>query len=190
MAERGLGQPVLAAQRVFRTVLTALAEPGRVLPLALDCAPPACLDPAAAAILLALADGDTPFWLDPALAEADDYIRFHTGAPSVAACGAALFAVAVAANRPPLAALQAGTAEYPDRSATLILTVSGLDEGESWQLSGPGIAGVRRCTVAGIDDGFAAEWRRHRARFPLGVDVVFAAGDRILGLPRGTRLEA
>lgn len=189
MVERGFDAPVLAAQRVFRVVLAALAEPGRVLPFAPDCEPPGGLDPAAAAIVLALADADTPLWLDPSLGDAADYLRFHTGAPLVAAPGEALFLLARAGNRPPLAALDAGTAEYPDRSATLILAVGALVEGEGWRLSGPGIAGARRCGADGVDGRFAEEWRANHARFPLGVDIVFAARDRIAGLPRSTRLE-
>jgi alpha-D-ribose 1-methylphosphonate 5-triphosphate synthase subunit PhnH len=190
MVERGFDAPTLAAQRVFRTLLTALSEPGRVLPLAPCCAPPTALDPAAAALVLALADGDTPLWLDPTLGEAAEFLRFHTGAPIVASPGEALFLVATAGNRPPLGALQPGSAEYPDRSATLILAVSALGEGQGWRLSGPGIAGTRRCAVSGLDARFVGEWQANHGRFPLGVDVVLAARDRIAGLPRSTQLEA
>jgi alpha-D-ribose 1-methylphosphonate 5-triphosphate synthase subunit PhnH len=189
MVERGFNAPVLAAQRVFRTLLTALSEPGRVLPLAPCCTPPEPLDPAAAALVLALADGDTPLWLDPTLPGAADFLRFHTGAPIVTAPGDALLLVAREASRPPLVALEAGTAEYPDRSATLILAVSALGEGEGWRLSGPGIPGTRRCAVAGINARFAGEWQANHGRFPLGVDVVFTARDRVVGLPRSTRLD-
>ncbi|HXZ02435.1 MAG TPA: phosphonate C-P lyase system protein PhnH [Stellaceae bacterium] len=189
MAERGFDQPVFEAQRVFRTLLTALSEPGRVLALSSGCLPPAGLDPAAAAVALALCDGDTPLWLDAGARAAASYLRFHTGAPIVRAPSDALFLLASLPHRPPLALLSPGTPEYPDRSATLILAAEGLAEGEGWTLSGPGIAGTRRLAVAGIDERFAGEWRWNRARFPLGVDVVFAARERIAALPRGTRLE-
>jgi alpha-D-ribose 1-methylphosphonate 5-triphosphate synthase subunit PhnH len=188
MAERGFDQPVLAAQQVFRALLTALSEPGRVLDLAPACAPPAGLDPAAAAILLALADADTPVWLDAAWSPAADFVRFHTGAPLVAAPEAASFLLAEARHRPALAALEAGSAEYPDRSATLILAVDGFADGP-WRLKGPGIAQTRGFGVAGIDASFAAEWRANHARFPQGVDVFFAARTAVAGLPRSTVLE-
>lgn len=189
MVEQGFEQPVEAAQRVFRTLLTALSEPGRVLPLAACCVPPAGLDPAAMAAVLALCDGDTPLWLDEAARDAAPFIRFHTGAPIVAAPGEALFLLAAARRRPPLAVLLPGTPDYPDRSATLILAVDALGEGGGWRLAGPGIAGTRRLAVAGIDERFAEEWRENHDRFPLGVDVLFAARDRVAGLPRSTRLE-
>ena len=189
MAEQGFQAPVFDAQRVFRTLLTALAEPGRVLPVETGCVPPPALDPVAAAIVLALCDGDTPLWLAPALAPAAAFIRFHTGAPIVTAPAEATFALAGAAQRPPLAALNPGTPEYPDRAATLILMVDEFDENAGWSLSGPGIDGRRRFLPRGIDSDFPGEWRASHKRFPLGVDVLFAARDRIAGLPRSTRLE-
>jgi alpha-D-ribose 1-methylphosphonate 5-triphosphate synthase subunit PhnH len=189
MVEAGFASPVEAAQRVFRTLLTALSEPGRVLALPPCCAPPEGLDPAAVAAVLALADGDTPLWLDPSARAAAPYFRFHTGASIVGAEETALFLLAAAPHRPALARLQAGTPEYPDRSATLILSVEALVEGEGWQLSGPGIAGTRRLLVRGLDERFAGEWQANHAAFPLGVDVVFAARDRLAALPRSTRLE-
>ena len=179
---------MLAAQQVFRTLLRAMAEPGRVEALAPCCTPPAGVDPAAAAILLALVDADTPLWLDPASSPAADFFRFHTGAPIVAAPEAASFLLAQARHRPALPLLAAGSADYPDRSATLVLAVDGFDDGP-WRLSGPGIAATRRFGAAGVDTGFAGEWRENHARFPLGVDVFFAARDRVAGLPRSTALE-
>jgi alpha-D-ribose 1-methylphosphonate 5-triphosphate synthase subunit PhnH len=189
MAEQGFATPVFEAQRAFRTLLTALSEPGRVLPLTARCRPPDGLDPAAAAVTLALCDGDTPLWLAPELMGAADFLRFHTGAPIVPEAGEASFLLAGPGSRPPLAHLRPGTPEYPDRSATLILAVAELVEGDGWSLSGPGISGTRRLAAAGVEAAFAAEWRDNHRRFPLGVDVVFAARDRIAGLPRSTRLE-
>jgi alpha-D-ribose 1-methylphosphonate 5-triphosphate synthase subunit PhnH len=189
MAEQGFLSPVFDAQRIFRATLGALAEPGRILAVEVGCVPPPVLDPAAAAIILTFCDGDTPLWLAPDLASAASFIRFHTGAPIVTAPGEAMFALASATQRPPLAVLNAGSPEYPDRAATLILTVDALDDSRGWRLSGPGIATERVFFPVGIDSGFAAEWRANQARFPLGIDLLFAARNRIAGLPRSTRLE-
>lgn len=190
MAEHGFAAPALDAQRVFRTLLAALAEPGRVLALAAGCLPPEAIDPAAAAIVLALCDGDTSLWLSPSMQPAASFLRFHTGAPIVAAAGDAQFLLAASAERPPLAGLQAGTPEYPDRSATLIVAVQTLESGRGWLLSGPGIAASRRFLPRPMDEGFPGEWQQNHARFPLGTDIVFAARDCIAGLPRSARLEA
>jgi alpha-D-ribose 1-methylphosphonate 5-triphosphate synthase subunit PhnH len=190
MIEQGFVEPVYDSQRTFRTVLAALAEPGRVVSIKPACAPPPGIDAAAASIALALCDGDTPLWLCPSLRGATDFLRFHTGAPIVADVKDALFAFATTAERPPLAALHAGTADYPDRSATLVVAVSEFAATPNWQVSGPGIAGTRRFEPRPMTDGFVAEWRDNHGRFPLGIDILFAARDCVAGLPRSAKLEA
>src|SRR5581483_9942590 len=79
------------AQRVFRLVLDAMARPGRVVEIGLAQAPEG-LSPAAAALLLTLADSDTPVWLDAASAGAASWLRFHCGCPLTAEPAAARFA--------------------------------------------------------------------------------------------------
>ena len=189
MTESGFAIPALSAQRVFRTVLSALAEPGRILALDPSCVPPRAVDPAAAAIILALCDADTPLWLSPAIAQAADFFRFHAGAPIVSAASDALFLLAPSLERPSLATLRAGTPDYPDHSATMILAVDRLCD-HGWRLSGPGIADTREFLPQPLDDGFAAEWQHNHAAYPLGIDVIFVARDRVAALPRSTRLEA
>jgi alpha-D-ribose 1-methylphosphonate 5-triphosphate synthase subunit PhnH len=190
MAESGFLAPVFDAQRIFRAVLTALAEPGRILDVEPRCVPPPPLDPVAAAIILTLCDGDTPVWLAAPFAPAADFVRFQIGAPIAPALSSAHFVVADAEHRPLLSALNQGTPEYPDCAATLILAVAGLEEGRGWRLAGPGIPDRRLFLPHGIDSRFVREWQEASARFPLGVDVVFAARGRIAALPRSTRLEA
>jgi alpha-D-ribose 1-methylphosphonate 5-triphosphate synthase subunit PhnH len=178
----GFADPVLDAQRCFRAVLEAMSRPGRVLRAGAGLAPPAPLCPAAGAVLLTLADADTPLWLD-AGAAVESWARFHCGCPVVAEPGAALFALACGAP-PPLAALEAGTDEDPHRSATLILQVTALEPGAVWRLTGPGIEREHRLRVEGLPAGFLAAWRANRARFPRGVDVILCAGERLAALPR------
>jgi alpha-D-ribose 1-methylphosphonate 5-triphosphate synthase subunit PhnH len=190
----GFADPVGAAQATFRAVLTALSEPGKLIELALApdpaFAPPAPLGLAAAAIALSLLDGDTPLWCDPASRRAAPSLRFHTGAPLVEAPERARFAlIAEATQLPSLAAFDAGSDEYPDRSATLIVEVASLSDAPTWLLRGPGIADRRALSVGGLPAGFAAEWRANHARFPRGVDVILTAGGRLAGLPRSTVIE-
>lgn len=186
----GFAVPVLDAQRCFRALLEAMARPGRVQRLAaMPEAPPAPMSQAAAAVLLALADADTPVWLD-AGAEAEAWLRFHAGCPVVRDPRAATFLLATALP-PPLDALDPGTEEEPHRSATLVLQVAGLQEGApGWRLSGPGIERVHHLAVTGAPLGFVQAWRANRARFPRGVDVVLCAGtDRLAALPRTVAIE-
>ncbi|MFC7474794.1 phosphonate C-P lyase system protein PhnH [Dankookia sp. GCM10030260] len=183
----GFAEPVLDSQRCFRAVLEAMARPGRVQRLPGLPEPPAPLGAAAAAVLLTLADADTPVWLD-AGAAAEAWLRFHAGAPVVAAPAEAAFLLACGAP-PALRDLAQGTEEEPHRSATLILQVDALEEGAGWRLTGPGIEQAHRLRVAGLPAEFAADWQANRALFPRGVDLVLCAGDRLAALPRTTSLE-
>ena len=180
-------EPVLDAQRCFRAVLEAMARPGRIYRVPGLAEAPAPLGAAAAAVLLTLADADTPVWLD-AGATAETWLRFHAGCPIAAAPGKAAFVLACG-TPPALAGLAQGTEEEPHRSATLVVQVAALEEGAGWRLTGPGIEHVHRLLVAGLPDRFAAEWAAQRASFPCGVDVVLCAGDSLAALPRTTALE-
>jgi alpha-D-ribose 1-methylphosphonate 5-triphosphate synthase subunit PhnH len=183
----GFTEPVLDAQRCFRAVLDAMARPGRVQRLPGLPEPPTPLGAAAAAVLLTLADADTPVWLDVGAA-AEAWLRFHAGAPIVAAPAEAAFLLA-SGKPPPLHDLAQGTEEEPHRSATLILQVTTLEEGVGWRLTGPGIEHAHRLRVTGLPEGFAAAWQVNRARFPCGIDLILCAGDRLAALPRTTALE-
>ncbi|MFT8245248.1 phosphonate C-P lyase system protein PhnH [Roseomonas sp. BN140053] len=183
----GFADPVLDAQGCFRAVLEAMSRPGRVARLAAPPAPPAPLGAAAGAVLLCLADADTPLWCD-AGAAAENWLRFHCGAPLTAAPGAAAFLLACGVP-PPLAALDPGTDEDPQRSATLVLQVADLREGAGWHLRGPGVEHEHRLQVSGAPADFVQQWAANAARFPRGVDVILCAGDRLAALPRTTRIE-
>ncbi len=186
----GFADPVHDSQASFRAIMRAMARPGSIETVAPNVAPPATLPPAAAAACLALADFETPLWLSPRVAadtQSSDYLRFYTGAPSSAPSGAA-FALIDAQDGVDLSQFAQGTAEYPDRSTTLILLCDSLDTNGPLTLAGPGIKGATRFGFAPMTDGFLAQWALNRAGFPLGVDLILAAGNRIACLPRSTRI--
>src|SRR5262245_30581435 len=122
----GFADPVLDSQRAFRSVLDALAHPGRIATLSGPEAPPAPPGPASAAVCPPLLDVETPLWLDARAgsAQAREYLRFHCGVPLVGTPGDVRFAlIADPASTPTLDAFDTGTDERPDRSATLIVQV-------------------------------------------------------------------
>lgn len=182
----GFADPVLDAQATFRALLEAMSRPGRVLPLGEGLSPPAPLTPALGAVLLTLCDADTPVWTD-APEDARGWIGFHCGCPFLAEPSRAAFVLPVGVV-PALDSLDGGTDEDPHRSATLLLPVAALAEGEGWRLTGPGIAEEARLSVAGAPAGFAAAFAAQRARFPRGVDVMLVAARAVACLPRSTRL--
>ena len=177
----GFADPVRDAQACFRAVLTAMAQPGSIATVSVA-SRPAGLCEAAAAVLLTLADADTPVWLMGEQARA--WVAFHCGAPFAPALARAFFVVADAL--PELDDLNAGTEELPEDSATLILQVARLGQGRDWLLEGPGLAAPTVFT-ANLPSDFATFWSANRARFPRGIDLILCAGDRLAAIPRGVR---
>ncbi len=187
----GFDEPVDDAQQVFAATLQAFANPGRVATLDVACGCPAGLSPAMTALLLTLADADTPVWLPAGLGEpARAFLRFHCGCPLVDDVAAASFVcVPTGHGMPDLVDCAQGDPAYPDRSATLIAEMASLREGDALTLRGPGIETVRTLHVAGLPAGFRAQWRANNAGFPLGVDLLLTAGDQICAMTRTTIME-
>jgi alpha-D-ribose 1-methylphosphonate 5-triphosphate synthase subunit PhnH len=190
MSEAGFTEPAVDAAHAFRAIMKAMARPGVISRVPAGLAPPAPLLPSAAAIALTLCDFQTPVWLSPGLANAElaQFLRFHTGAPLVTDSSRALF-LFVAANDdvPALEDLAQGTHEYPDRSATLVIQVSGFHTA-AVEITGPGIPASVGFGVEGIASPFWEAMTRNHARFPLGVDVFFAAPGAVAALPRSTAI--
>ena len=189
--QRGFDDTVRESQRVFRLALDAMACPGRITRLETTLAPPRPLHSTTASLLLALADFETTIWLDDSLSEHSDvadFLRFHTGAPLTRACREADFAVIAAPERMPLlTAFAQGTPEYPDRSTTLVIQVGRLAN-DGWQFRGPGIPDRVHCSAAPMPTGFQRQLADNRARFPRGVDLIFATPTNIAALPRSARI--
>ena len=163
----------------FRAALNVLSRPGMIETVT-GAAPPAPLSVAAGVLILTVCDRTTPLHLaggyDCALVR--DWVTFHTGAPLVGAEEAS-FAIGqwqdLAVDR-----FAIGTAEYPDRAATLIVEMPSLTATGA-RLTGPGI---EVCAHLTLPSGF-----RNRANFPLGLDCFFTCGDRVAALPRSTKIE-
>lgn len=188
----GLADPVLDSQTVFRRALEALSRPARPVPLTPPTEAPAPLFSTAGALVLALADLDTPVWLDPALDQpaVRDWLRFHTGCPLCAAPEDAAFGLIGAPGAlVDLEAFAPGSPEYPDRSATLIVQVDGLTSDSGPVFTGPGIRDRERLAPARLAPEFWDAWAANRALFPQGLDVLFATPAEICGLPRTTKAE-
>lgn len=181
----GFANPVTDAQSCFRSVLDAMARPGRVHAVRGFAAPPP-LCAAAAAVVLTLADHDTPVWLDAEAMAASAWIAFHTGAP-VDAAAKAVFALAL--SLPDLATFPAGTDEMPETSTTVVLQVSSLTTGRRFVLQGPGLREPTMLSVEGLPADFAAIWERNHALFPRGTDLILCAGDRLTALPRSVSIK-
>jgi len=190
----GFADPPLQAQSVFRLVLDAMARPGRVKTLN-DQAPsvPAPLDDATFALALTLLDFETPVWLDEMLRVpgVTESLRFHCGCPIIDQPEAAAFAlIGDAVRMPAFSDFAQGTAEYPDRSTTLVIQTDDLTDDQGWTLTGPGIEHSATLGVVGLSPKFREHWFKNRAGSPKGVDLIFTHERRLACLPRTTSLEA
>lgn len=189
--KRGFVDPVLDSEAAFHGCRSALATPGSVVRLGVGLESLASLDAAASTLLLVLLDQDTRLWLSPGatIGGAAASLKFHTGCSMAAFPREADFGlVAGAEELPPLESFSAGSTEYPERSATIVLQVPAILE-SGWRLTGPGIRDEVRLSVPVLGDGFLVQWERNRARFPRGVDLFLSCGDHLCSLPRTTRIE-
>jgi alpha-D-ribose 1-methylphosphonate 5-triphosphate synthase subunit PhnH len=181
----GFADPVLDAQLCFRAVLDAMARPGRIRTVQGVSAPPPLCD-AAAAVLLTLADHETPLWLDPDSAHARAWIAFHTGAP-LAPARQAMFALALSLPNP--AEFHAGTDEMPETAATIILQVTSLTTGHRFLLEGPGLRDHAVLQVDGLPPDFCPIWQRNHALFPRGIDLILCSSNKLTALPRSVSVK-
>ncbi len=183
--EGGFADPVFDAQAVFASLLQAMSRPGTIVDFGKRCTPPAPLSPAQGAILCALADADTPVFVeggnDPLVA----WLGFQTGA-RLAEPQEARFAVVGRFDQAALKTVPLGTLTYPDRSATLLVEVVSLEGGEPLRVTGPGIASEASMRIDGLGCGFLQARQANRALNPCGLDLILTAGSRALCLPRST----
>ncbi len=186
----GFHDPVHQSQQAFRTLLDAMARPGRVLELGGECGHPEGVAPVLAAGLLTLADLDTPVWLGAGL-DTDAvkaWLRFHTGAPLAARPDQAALALLDASAMPPLDLFSLGTDEAPERGATLLVQVPRLEGSAAMTWRGPGIRDSVALPPFELD---ATVWRQRAqlsAVFPRGLDIYLGCGRQVVGLPRSTAI--
>jgi alpha-D-ribose 1-methylphosphonate 5-triphosphate synthase subunit PhnH len=188
----GFADKVLSAQSTFRSVMDAMARPGRVQRIVAAAGTPLPMMRGTAAIALTLFDHDTPIWLDARMSTTSDlakWLKFHTGAPVVQDCSICSFAlIGDTSVLPNLDRFSFGSNEYPDRSTTLILQLESLAEGDTIELRGPGIDGIATMQAAIEPPDLFERLAINEKLFPRGIDVVLVADDSIVAIPRTTRL--
>lgn len=91
------------------------------------------------------------------------------------------------ATSDPLAQIAIGSDFYPDGGATVIIR-AGIGSGPVVRLTGPGVDRAVTLQLDGLPDRF---WqaRAARLRYPMGFDLFFVDGTRVVGVPRSTIVE-
>lgn len=188
----GFISPTRDAQRTFRTILEAIAHPGRILKIDEPLQPPDSLSIGSAAVCLTLLDFETRLWTDSGIAQTTlDWLRFHCGCRTADKPSDADFAlIANAGEIPSLELFPAGEDEYPERSATMIIQVDRLSPRGGRRIFGPGIRDFTQLDVEGLPERFWEERLAQSSIYPLGVDIIFVSGRMIAALPRTSRIES
>lgn len=177
-----------ASQRAFRTLLSALANPGRVLQLE---DPP----PTPAPVVLPLVLSDFTCIVAVIGDGANEIGSRLTGATGVVigpvqAADQAVVTGPEWASPDLIEALRPGTALAPEEGARLALAVSGLGAGPvSLQLSGPGVKGNLDLFLSGPSPAVFEALGRANANYPTGIDTwLFAPDGRVAAIPRSTKI--
>ena len=181
----GFTDPVTEAQSCFRSVLSAMSCPGRIVARSHSIAAPP-LDPATAAVLLTLVDADVTLWLDEALSPNWDWLAFHAGVVRAPRLGEAAFVCVTAL--PPLVDVFAGSDAAPENAATVIVQVPALVDGPRLTLYGPGLEAPAVIAPQGLPADFVTQWEANHRLFPRGADILLCAGGAFLALPRSVRI--
>lgn len=190
-------QEIFDSQRHFRTLLDAMARPGKIDRFAtVAITPPPPLTNAAACTALALLDSDSTFDAAPLGPDAIRYVQVNTGARAVPVAEADFVFLdgGDVASAERIAAARAGIPTYPETGATIVLQVSRLSHssgtgGLELTLSGPGIETTTHVVINGLHARNLEALGRRNREFPLGVDAIVTADDGgIICLPRTTRV--
>ena len=187
----GFAAPVFQSQETYRLILQAMAFPGRIVTGTYHLERGIGLDQASAAVCLTLLDGETPLWLQEGCEDRlASWLRFQCGCPLVEDPAAAAFAlISDPLAMPPMDTFSSGTAQYPDRSTTLILQMDTLEEGNLVVIRGPGIKERMGLTLASLPEAFWEQRQQVCDGFPQGIDLILTCGRRLAALPRTTRIE-
>lgn len=191
LMQKGFQSETFDSQAVFRTVLDAMATPGKIMELPIKIGPPKMIAPASGAILITLLDFETPLWSDLAHdSEAIQWLRFHTGAPFTQVKKNAAFALCTDdKNLGDPGHFSPGTIESPQESTTLIVQTRGIDERSSLRLKGPGIQTHTNLKLTGVPNRFFEKRAKILNTYPLGVDMIFVWDTIFVAIPRTTLLE-
>ncbi len=190
--EGGFTDTVLNSQEIFRALMDAMANPGRVVSVGDLAIAPSPLTSVTASIAATLFDHDASVWCDKPILASDDaigWLKFHTGLVVTGNPSEADFAlISDVEAMPSFDSFAKGTSEYPDRSTTLILQIADFDGPQKLTLKGPGIKDIEVFAPSQLPKMFMEQWAANRGAFPRGVDLIFAGQGALAALPRTTRI--
>lgn len=177
------------SQKVFRRLLDAMANPGRVCEIGEQSAKLFGKNPNQLALAMTLLDGSVSFCA-PGNPELEEQIVLLTHAKKKEAAEADyLFAAARDGLGELIGQVREGTLEDPHTSATLILSVESTAADACVELSGPGVDGTLSMKVPAEVLHAISLRDQQEYEFPKGTDDIFVLpGSRILCIPRMVKM--
>lgn len=168
-------------QQNFRALLDAMSRPGLITTIESSDQHPAYLG-----VLAALLDGEVSLADTTGSLSQQDWTLLQTQQAAVSSADYIL-----SCGKQPLAEQpKLGTLPSPELSATLVIRVESLGEGELFlHLSGPGIRFESKVRIGGLNTRWLAQRETWRSAFPLGVDIILVDDNQALALPRTTNVE-
>ncbi|MES9859432.1 MAG: phosphonate C-P lyase system protein PhnH [Candidatus Thiodiazotropha sp. LLP2] len=169
-------------QQTYRSLLDAMSHPGIVKPILWQEEGSV----STTAVLAALLDCEVTLSDHDNLLCQQDWLRLQV---EKAEPDQADYILCKAVNAPEFVP-KLGTLTSPEQSATLILQLDTLVDGElKFQLSGPGVDGQISSAVSGLHEEWLSRRQEWVYAFPLGVDILFVDQSGVMALPRTTHLE-
>ena len=184
---------IFESQRIFRALLDAMANPGRIITL-----PEISIKPPAAnryplLLLMTLLDHEVSFCvMGGAQTQVTEYLKTNTGSKESRLENSDFILVYGGSSHGLIQGARVGTLKYPDESATVIYDIDSIgDDGEDilLELSGPGIADKRKVGASGIEKNEIGDVLAMQD-YPLGLDLIFSdKAGRIVCIPRSTTVK-
>ena len=169
-------------QANFRLLLDAMARPGKCQTL--EVTPEK--GPAALAILATLLDAEVSLADPDKLLHDSDWPMLQAKSGHVEQADYVICDGSLAPNFIP----KLGTLPSPDQSATVILVVDAVGEGNTHlKLTGPGIADSNQLLIKGLEKQWLEKREDWVCAFPLGIDFILADDKQMVALPRTTKVE-
>jgi alpha-D-ribose 1-methylphosphonate 5-triphosphate synthase subunit PhnH len=179
-------------QQVFRALVQGFSRPGTIHTIPSDPSFQTCqFVSAASSVLRCLLDHEVTFAVHGFDEGVTEHILRVTGSQvgsvnqaDYILCSPDHFADVIDQAR-------TGTDEYPDHSATIIVTCLALaSSSNGLVLTGPGIESQHRLRVPGVDPNVFETLRHVNQDYPLGIDVVLVSPERtIVCIPRTITIE-
>ncbi|MCX7843223.1 MAG: phosphonate C-P lyase system protein PhnH [Clostridia bacterium] len=193
---------VFDSQRIFRVIMEAMSYPGRIKNLGEHCFKEVAdgLNPYSLLILKTLCDNCVKFGISSKKSdEWKRYIEINTGAgfDKEEAADFVLFEgndYSCAYER-----LNKGTSEFPENSATAIISVERIytgingrvdENGMRVRIKGPGVKSENLFALEGLDLNYLTALPEINSEFPIGIDVMLIDwSGNIVCIPRTSKVE-